>query len=80
MRVSSLFRLSISLFLSILLIFFSYLLLASGHAPISQELRARVDPTLRFQQVFDNGGSTIADTHLLTFRNIQGEIMPMVAP
>jgi outer membrane lipoprotein len=50
MRVSSLFRLSISLFLSILLIFS----LASGCAAISRELRVRADQTIRFQQVFDN--------------------------
>jgi len=50
MKVSSRFRLNSYHFLSVLT-FFS---LFSACAPISKELQDRADPTLTFQQVFDN--------------------------
>jgi len=76
MKVSSLFRMNTSLFPPLLILFSLF----SGCAPIAKERISRADPALTFQQVFDNGGSTIADIHLFTFRNIHGEIMPMMAP
>jgi len=50
MRASSQFRLTIPLFLFILISSLWF----QGCAPISKELRARADQTLTFQQVFDN--------------------------
>ena len=43
-------------------------------------VRSNTDIPFSSASRFISGGSTTVDTHLLTFQNIHGEIMPMMAP